>query len=329
MPGADNDRLLLVTAPPHVRDRGSVEKAMDQVLLALVPALLWSVATFGIRAAWVALLSVVSCMAFDELGARVLGNEGGYKDRSAAVTGLILALNLSSSSPWWLVVLGSAVAMLIGKQVFGGLGHNPFNPAIVARVVLLISYPSHMSTWPKPEPVFDPTVDVVTAATPLGALKADGLQAAHHIASWLDLFLGKVGGSMGEVSALALLIGGAYLLWRRVITWHIPVAFMGTVFVIGAIQYAIGGELALGPHYHLVAGGVVLGALFMATDYVTSPMTPLGQIVFGIGCGVITMVIRIFGSYPEGVSFAILLMNAFTPLIDRYTPPKRFGTQGA
>jgi len=300
---------------------------MLQVALGLAPALLWSVYTFGVGALMVTALAVTGCVVFDELAAKVLGNQGSWRDGSAAVTGLLLALNLPASTPWWLVLVGAFVAVVLAKQLFGGLGHNPFNPAIVARVVLLIAFPKHLSTWPVAEAVWNPaTVDAVTAATPLGILKTDGPKGVLAL-PWTDLLFGNTGGSLGETSAVALLLGGTLLLVRKVIRWYTPLAFIATVAFIASIHWLVGGEIAMPPHYHVLTGGLLLGALFMATDYVTSPITPKGKVVFGIGCGVITMVIRIFGAYPEGVSFAILLMNGFVPLIERYTRPKRFGSK--
>jgi electron transport complex protein RnfD len=252
-----------------------------------------------------------------------MGRQVSILDGSAALTGLLLALNLPPSSPWWMVLVGSAVAIAIGKQIYGGLGHNPFNPALVARVVLLVSWPVQMTRWISP-------LDGLSTATPLGVLKADGIAKLGGFRLF-DLFIGNVGGCIGEVSAIALLIGILFLLWKGYVTWHIPVSYMGTVFIFAGIFWLVNPQKYANPLLHLLAGGLVLGACFMATDYVTSPMTPKGQIIFGVGCGLMTCIIRLFGGYPEGVSFSILLMNAATPLIDQYTRPKRYGrvTQNA
>jgi electron transport complex protein RnfD len=243
---------------------------------------------------------------------------------SAVVTGILLAFNLPSDIPWWIIVIGAVVAIGVAKMTFGGLGHNPFNPALVGRVFLLIAYPVQMTSFA--QPVGDEYVDAFAGATPLAALKAKAIEVGD--VNLLNMFAGIMPGSMGEIAAAALLVGGLYMLWRRVITWHIPVAVLGSMaafaFIVALTQG--GGELLYAlPAFHLLAGGAMLGAIFMATDYVTSPMTPKGMIIYGIGIGVITMIIRMWGAYPEGMSFAILLMNAVTPLINKYVKPRRFG----
>jgi electron transport complex protein RnfD len=259
---------------------------------------------------------------------RIMAQAVTVRDGSAALTGVLLALNLPPASPWWMALVGSAVAIAIGKQVYGGLGYNPFNPALVARVVLLISFPVQMTTWTAPAPLFS-GIDAVTTATPLGEMKTavmltgklpEGLHGM--LGSYL---LGNMAGSLGEVSALALLLGAAWLFYRKIITWHIPVAFLGSVVVLSGIFWLLNPSRYPSPLFHLLTGGLMLGALFMATDMVTSPVTNRGMLVFGIGCGLLTVLIRLFGGYPEGVSFAILLMNSATPLIDRFTRPKKFG----
>ena len=259
-------------------------------------------------------------MAFEWLITKfLLKKEVQIYDCSAILTGMLLGMNLPSSLPWYMVVIGSLIAIGIGKMSFGGLGNNLFNPALVGRVFLLISFPAAMTTWPIPAPLtFDGSVDALTAATPLSDLA--------NFAE-MDLFLGNSGGSLGETSAVALLLGLIYLLATRTITWHIPVSIIATVLVFTGIMHGVNPEEYASPLLHITSGGILLGSIFMATDYVTSPMTKAGQLIFGVGIGIITVVIRLFGSYPEGVSFAILIMNAVVPLINRYIRPKRFGAK--
>ena len=248
-------------------------------------------------------------------------------DGSAIITGILLAFNLPSNLPLYMIVVGALVAIGIGKMAFGGLGNNPFNPALVGRVFLLISFPARMTSWPVPHQM-TAYADAVTGATPMnliGQIAGGNTAAADQLPALKDLFLGNIGGCLGEVSALALLIGLVILLWRRVITWHIPVTIFATVAVLTGLMWLINPVLYVNPLYHLCSGGLMLGAIFMATDYVTSPMTPKGMVWYGIGIGFLTVVIRYFGSYPEGMSFAILLMNAVTPLINNWCKPKRFG----
>jgi electron transport complex protein RnfD len=249
-------------------------------------------------------------------------------DGSAALTGLLLGMTLPSSSPWWMVVVGSLIAIVLGKQIYGGLGHNLFNPALVGRVVLLISWPVQMTAWVKPTPLFTGALDAVTTASPLGILKVEGVAKLANL-NLLDSLLGNVAGSIGEISVLALLVGAIFLLWKKYITWHIPLSFIGTVGILSGVFWLLDPSQYASPLFHLCNGGLMLGAFFMATDYVTAPVTDRGRVIFGIGCGLLTAVIRIFGVYPEGVAFAILLMNAFSPLIDRYTKPTPFGMQQA
>lgn len=321
---------LLVSPSPHVHSGDSVEKNMYSVIIALVPAFVVSIFFFGVGALLVTLISILSCMLFEYAISRFLmkKEEVTILDGSAILTGFLLALNLPSNLPAWIVILGAFVAIGIGKMSFGGLGNNIFNPAILGRVFLLVSFPQQMTTWPTPNHIFD-TVDGSTSATPLGIAKglakgAPGF-SADQIPDLLETLVGQVGGSLGEVSAIALFIGFGYLLVKKVITWHIPIAILGTSFVIAAIMHAIDPTLYVTPTVHMLSGGMLLGSIYMATDYVTSPMSKSGMILYGVLIGVITMLIRLFGSYPEGMSFAILIMNGFTPLINMYMKPKLFG----
>lgn len=329
------DDKLLISSSPHIHSGESIAKTMHTVILTLLPASLVGVYYFGAPALFVIALSIASCIAFEAMFQKALNKKITTYDGSAALTGILLAMNLPPSAPWWLVVLGSLIAIGMGKHVYGGLGYNPFNPALVARVVLLISFPVQMTTWSRPAPKFGGGVgtDAVTEATPLGIIK-DGLMKDGNIDSIKgitdnSLFLGSVGGSLGEVSAIALILGGLYLLYKGYISWHIPVSFIVSAAAFAGIFWLIDPTRYADPLFHILAGGLILGAFFMATDYVTSPTTNKGMLIFGAGCGIITMIIRLWGAYPEGVSFAILLMNSATPLIDRYTKPKRFGTGAA
>ncbi len=287
-------------------------RIMLDVILALLPTTLAGVWFFGLPAVWTIATCVSTCLLTEGLCRLAMKRENTLGDLSAIVTGLLLALNLSAGIPLWMTALGSVFAIGVCKQVFGGLGMNPFNPALAARAFMLISFTGPMTTWLKPllPGRFGAGCEAVTSATPLATRAYPPL--------W-DLLIGNMPGCIGEVSALALALGGVYLLWRRVITWQIPVAFLGAVSLYAWIS---GGTPA---HVQLLTGGVMLGAIFMATDYVTSPITAKGKLIFGFGCGLLTMLIRQFGSYPEGCSFAILIMNAFTPLIERWTRPRPFG----
>lgn len=318
---------LYLSSSPHIHCGETTTKVMRAVILALLPACGVAVYFFGLHALLVLVLCTGGCLGAEALFRRGMGRPLTLTDGSAVVTGILLALNLPPTSPWWLALIGAAVAIGLGKQVYGGLGYNPFNPALVARVVLLISFPVQMTTWTAPAPLFS-GADAVTTATPLGAAKTAVMLHGHLPAmqgSWMGYFVGDMAGSLGEVSAIALLLGAAYLLWKGIITWHIPAAFLGTACVFSGVFWLIDPSRYPSPLFHLLTGGMLLGALFMATDMVTSPVTGKGMLIFGAGCGVITILIRLFGGYPEGVSFAILLMNAVTPLIDRYTRPKKFG----
>lgn len=266
---------------------------------------------------------MASCVLFEYLIQRfLLKGKCTINNYSALLTGLLLSFNLPSNLPWWIVVIGAAVAIGIGKMCFGGLGNNPFNPALVGRVFLLFSFPVQMTTWPRPLGWASSYLDAETMATPLALIKGGKLAA---LPDALNMFLANTPGSLGEISALALLIGGIYLLATKVITWHIPVSILLTVAAFSAILYGIDPTVYPLPHVHLLSGGMMLGAIFMATDYVTSPMTHRGMLIYGFFIGIITMIIRVWGVYPEGMSFAILIMNAFTPIINKYVKPKRFG----
>lgn len=300
---------MIVTCSPHIRHNDTTQSIMRDVLIALVPALLVSVVVFGVRA----LLLVAVCVVF-AVGAEYVFEKGCRRpvtigDYSAAVTGLLLAYNLPVGLPLWMAAFGSIVAIIVVKQLFGGIGQNFANPAITARIVLLISFTGPMTDWVTGYP------DAVAGATPL-ALMATG--QTEQLPSIARMALGQIGGCIGEVSAAALLLGFVYLLYRKVITWHITVSFIATVAVLTAL-------LGQSPVYHTLAGGLLLGAIFMATDYSTSPQTPKGRVIFGVGCGLLTVLIRVFGSYPEGVSFAILLMNILAPHISNLTRNKALG----
>lgn len=310
-----------VSGSPHVHSEDSVRKIMWSVVLALMPAFVVSIFYFGFPVVILTLVSVGCCVLFEYLIQRfILKVKPTVSDGSAVVTGLLLAFNVPSGLPVWMMVVGALVAIGIAKMPFGGLGHNPFNPALVARVFLLIAFPVAMTTWPTPTPVWSVS-DIVTGPTPLGILKEGG---SAEMPTYMNMLVGQMGGSFGEVSAVALLIGAVFLLIRKVITWHIPVSFMLTVFLFSGLFWLIDPTQYANPFFHLLAGGLILGACFMATDMVTSPMTPAGMIVFGIGCGLLTIIIRMFGAYPEGVSFSILIMNALVPLINKAFKPKTF-----
>ncbi|MBQ2025878.1 MAG: RnfABCDGE type electron transport complex subunit D [Paludibacteraceae bacterium] len=310
----------IVSSSPHVHSGDSIQKNMLYVVLALLPAYLVALYYFGVGALVVSTIAIASCIAAEAFIQRfVLKTKVSISDGSAALTGLLLAMNLPANLPWWMVIIGSIVAIGLGKMCYGGLGNNLFNPALVGRVFLLISFPAAMTTWPIAEPFTTAYMDAQTAATPLSFMKFDQMLPP----IWSTI-IGGEGGSMGEVSAIALLLGGLFLLWKKVITWHIPVSILATVAIFTGIMHLVNPMMYENPLWHLCAGGLLLGAIFMATDYVTSPMTTRGQLLYGFGIGLITVVIRLWGSYPEGVSFAILLMNAATPLIDKYIQPKRF-----
>ena len=314
---------LILSSSPHAHARNSVHSMMRDVILALLPAAGCAVWFFGLRAVWLMATCIASTVVAEALCRIAMKRENSVGDLSAVLTGLLLALNLPPDLPLWMAAVGGVFAITVAKQAFGGLGYNPFNPALAARAFMLISFTGAMTTWGFPRGFEDVAaatgatpVDAVTCATPLALIKKGDVA---QLASLKSMLLGNIGGCIGETCAVALLIGAAYLLIRRVITWHIPVSFLVTVFVFAFFKGGVP------PIFHVLSGGAILGACFMATDYVTSPITAKGKIVFGVGCGLLTMCIRSGGGYPEGVSFAILIMNAVTPLINRFTQPKPFG----
>jgi len=323
---------IIISASPHVHSARTSKKMMYDVLYALIPAFLVSIYVFGISALILTSVAVISCILFEYLIQKyLLKTEITITDGSALITGILLAFNLPSGLPIWMIIVGSLIAIGVAKLSFGGLGYNIFNPALVGRVFLLVSFPIQMTSWPTGIENNTTIVDVVTGATPLGIIK-EGLmygetmtELSTKIPSTMELLLGITGGSIGEMSALALLLGGIFLIVRKVITWHIPVTMLVTMAVMTGIFWLVNPEQYADPLFHLLAGGAILGAFFMATDLVTSPMTKKGMVIFAIGIGIITVVIRLFGAYPEGVSFAILIMNAFVPLINTYFKPRRFG----
>ena len=319
-----------ISPSPHVHGGDSIEKNMYGVLIALVPTFIFSIVFFGLGAILVTLTSVAACLVFEYVIQKYLMKQRPtIWDGSAIITGVLLAFNLPSSLPLWIVVIGALVAIGIGKMSFGGLGNNIFNPALVGRVFLLISFPVQMTTWPVPNGFA--TAAAVTGATPLALVK-EAVKNGQAVGDTLssvgittgNLLLGNIGGSLGEVAAIGLLLGFAYMLIRKIISWHIPVAIFATVIVFSGILNLADPAQFAGPVFHLFTGGLMLGAIFMATDYVTSPMTHKGMLIYGVGIGLLTVIIRVFGAYPEGMSFAILIMNGFTPLINSYCKPRRF-----
>ena len=323
-------KQFIVAPAPHAHSGDSVRKNMLLVILALLPAYVVSVIEFGWGALITAAICVLACVCTEYVISRYLLKEQKQSigDLSAVLTGLLLAFNLPSNLDWWIVLIGAVVAIGVGKLSFGGLGQNPFNPALVGRVFLLISFPAQMTTWPTPQGFNTSYLDAETGATPLYYLKhimkTGDTSFVENLPALKDAFLGVMGGSLGEVCALALILGGLFLICARVITWHIPVSIIATVALFSWIATPAGMEPCTFIGYELLSGGLMLGAFFMATDYVTSPMTAWGKIIFGIGIGFIMMVIRTWGAYPEGMSFAILIMNACVPLLNKFRP-QRFG----
>jgi electron transport complex protein RnfD len=327
-------RRFVVTSSPHARSQATVNRVMWAVVFALLPALFGSVYYFGFKALILTVLCVVSAVVSDTLAQLAFGRKLTPLDGSAVITGILLAYNLPPGVPWWIPVAGAAFATIVVKQFFGGLGHNFINPALAARAFLMVSWPTHMTTmWLAPRGGPLSGLDAVSGATPLAFVRRaaelvpqgmgiDELyRQANSLAELKRLFLGNVGGCLGETSALLLLIGALFLIIVRVVDWRIPLSYLGTVIVLALVLP----DNHLTPWFHVFAGGIILGAFFMATDYATSPITAKGRVIFGVGCGIITMLIRLYGGYPEGCSYSILLMNVATPLIDRLTRPKPFG----
>jgi electron transport complex protein RnfD len=319
------DNNFIAGSSPHIHSKQNVRSIMLDVIIALMPAALAGIYFFGLKAFLLMIVTVASCVASEFVWCNIVKKDNTIYDLSAVVTGLLLSFNLSSEVPLWIAAIGGIFAIIIVKQLFGGLGHNFVNPALAARAFLMASWPVQMTTWKLPvgvEAVGSATsVDAVSSATPLALLK---MGASDRLPDLLDMFLGRIGGCIGETSALALLIGAVYLAARKVITLETPLAFIGTV---GFMTWMLGGEKMFTGQfmYYILGGGLMLGAFFMATDYTTSPVTAKGRLIMGVGCGILTSVIRLYGGYPEGVSYSILLMNLVVPMIDRYLVPKSFG----
>ncbi len=309
------DNKFIVSSTPHIKSNVKTANIMFDVVLALLPATFVGMFYFGLSAIMVILLSVGSAVLFEYLFQKLTNRPITVSDMSAVVTGLLLALNLPASVPFYVPIIGSFVAIIIIKQIFGGIGQNFMNPALGARAFLMASYPTSMTTF---------KVDAVASATPLSAIK-EGAGMIPNPTDYMNAFMGNIGGCIGEVSALAILLGALYLFYRKIITWHIPVSYLGTAFVLFFI-FGRDGLFTGYPIYELLLGGILLGAFFMATDYSSSPITAKGKIIFGVGCGLLTVIIRLYGGYPEGVSYSILLMNLTVPLIDKFTKPRVFGT---
>lgn len=306
---------LFVSSSPHIRDENTIQKVMLDVIIALLPATIGALYYFRTNGAKVILLTVLTAVISELIFQKVTKRPVTIHDLSAVVTGLLLALNLPASAPWWIPVLGAVIAIVVVKQFFGGIGHNFMNPALAARIMLMISYTGHMTSWVKPGP------DAISGATPLSFIKGV-TEVPGNAPALTDLLFGNISGSLGETSAILLILGGIYLIYRGVISWEIPTVFVGTV---AAITLVFGQFDIYYTIYHLLAGGLMIGAIYMATDYASAPVTPRGRIYFALGCGIITSIIRLFGGYPEGVGFSILLMNIAAPLIDKYTSPRVFG----
>ena len=305
---------FVVSGTPHVRSKESIQSIMRDVIIALVPATAAGIYYFGLRALILIVAAIISAVFFEWLYEKITKKPVTINDLSAVVTGLLLAMNLPASAPVWVAIVGSAFAIIFAKQLFGGLGQNFINPALAGRAFLLASYPTEMTTWVVPNGL---AADAATYATPLAQLKNGALDA-----SLKQLVMGQVGGTIGETCAIALIIGGIYLLYKHVISWKIPVIYIATVFILLAV---IGRHGMRMPLQEIFAGGVMLGGIFMATDYASSPVTPKGQVIFAVGAGLLTYLIRTFGGYPEGVSYSILIMNCCVPLIERFTEPTIFG----
>ena len=326
--------MLKISTNPHLQTKRNTRSIMLDVIIALIPAMLAALLFFGLDALRVILTSVAGCVLFEYLACRYwLKVKNSTTDLSAIITGLLLGYNLPSTMPCWMILIGAFISIIIAKMCFGGLGKNIFNPALVGRVFLFISFPVQMTVWPNPHFLHLFSPDGQTGATTLRMLKSIdtggtgniNMYTLDELPSYWDMFLGNVGGCIGEISALALLLGLGYMLWRKVITWHIPTYYMITVLIMTSILYWATGDAKFLPLAHLLSGGLMLGAIFMATDYATSPMTLKGQTFFAIGCGFLTVIIRSFSAYPEGVSFAILIMNSLVPLIDKFAVQHYYG----
>jgi electron transport complex protein RnfD len=332
---------LLVSVSPHIHSGASIKKIMLWVIIALLPACAAGVIFFGLAALKVILLCVFFCVAVEWIIGRMLGRPNDWKDMSAVLTGILLALNLAACVPWWICLIGAILAIGVAKQLYGGMGYNPFNPALVARVGLLVGFPKLMTTWIPSLNMASPShvlnkymLDATTCATPLGIAKTaitkpnsikDVFASLSSTDAYTVYLTGDMPGCLGETSVLALLIGGILLVALKLIRWQVPLAFIGTVGILTGVLHYFNPILTPSPIFHILTGGLMLGAIFMATDMVTSPMTKMGALIFGVGCGLISTLIRVWGGYPEGVSFSILIMNALTPLIDRYTAHTPFG----
>ena len=320
---------LVISSSPHVHEYTSVSHIMLTVLVSLIPTYIASVWYFGPRALWVIFVTAMSCVAFELISNRMMGKPFTVKDGSALVTGVLLALNLPPTAPIWLCVIGAFIAIVLGKMVYGGIGCNPFNPALVGRMALLLAFPTLLSTYIAPFPGkfhWASTVNATATATPLTMhwTQTQALPTAPN--TYWDLFIGNMPGCLGETCALAILIGGIFMIYLKLIRWHIPFFYIGTVFVITSVAWFVNPQKFSPPLAQILSGGLFLSAFYMASDMVTTPLGRIGAIIFGVGCGVITSVIRLWGSYPEGVTFSILIMNALTPLIDRATAGRPFGT---
>jgi electron transport complex protein RnfD len=309
------DKALMLSSSPHIKGKDTTQRIMIDVIIALLPAVITGVYFFGIRVLAVVFVTVASCVISEYTMQKITGKKITTKDFSAVVTGTLLAINLPPAIPLWIALIGGVIAIIVIKQMFGGIGQNFINPALGARIILLLSWTQQMTNWVNPK-----TPDIISSATPLDFIKKGGELLSLSKPTYTDLFLGNIMGSIGETSVLALLIGAAYLFYRKVISPIIPFSFILTVALF---TWIFGG--AGDPIYHILTGGIILGAFFMATDYATSPVTTKGKIIMGVGCGIVTSIIRLYANYPEGVSFAIVLMNILVPLIDKYTIPKPFG----
>lgn len=327
--------MLKVSTAPHFYSTNSTQLVMLDVIIALIPAGIVAVCFFGLAALLTLVTSITGCVVFEYITSRyLLKSKPTTNDLSAVVTGMLLAYNLPADMPIWMTLIGCFVAIVIAKMSFGGIGKNLFNPALVGRVFLFISFPVQMTRWIRPNFSDFLNTDVTTSATTLGILKhadvstsATQLTTLDELPSYMDMFLGYTGGSMGEISAAALLLGLIYMLYKKIISWHIPFYYLSTFFILTGINWLYTSSPAVEPLTQMLSGGLLLGAIFMATDYTTSPMSLKGKIIFAIGCGILTYIIRMYSSYPEGVSFAILIMNAFVPLIDKFVKPRIFGTR--